>query len=124
MCRFVRILRIPRLMLPLALAAALLAYGVADAGTLENRRRAVRSGIASGGDSETVMLKELRRTLDDAKKLREKKAESEREAAAGPAKAGAKDSESAPKPALARPGCMYSGSELIWEKVPGTCLKK
>ena len=111
-------------MLPVALAAALLAHGVANAGTLENRRRAVRSGMASGGDSETVMLKELRRTLDDAKKLREKKAESEREAAAGPAKADAKGSESAPKPALARPGCMYSGSELIWEKVPGTCSTK
>jgi hypothetical protein len=26
-----------------------------------------------------------------------------------------------PPPPVARPGCMYSGTDLIWEREPGTC---
>jgi hypothetical protein len=37
---------------------------------------------------------------------------------AAKAEQGAEDKEA---PSAARPGCMYRGPTLIWEKVPGTC---
>ncbi len=59
---------------------------------------------------------------DDAEKLAEggsQKAEGEDAAQKNEEKA---EEEEEPKD-LARPGCMYRGTTLIWEKVPGTCKK-
>lgn len=81
---------------------------------------------SDAGGTDTAQLKELRQMLEEAKKLQEQQKALQDKAAAGktaPAKAGEASAEPAEKEKkkLTRPGCMYSGRELIWEKVPGTC---
>lgn len=95
-----------------------------------------RAAQAEADAAQIAELKELLRQAQELQKAQQKmQAENAKPGAETvPAKAAgteaeekAKDGEKAdgekeePEKKTARPGCMYRGHTLIWEKVPGTC---
>jgi hypothetical protein len=100
----------------------------------------VFAGASLAGDSrkpgaegaDAAQVAELRQLLRQAQELQKQEAQknAKPEQAGVPAKPGEEpagqaetDTEKAEKKPVVRAGCMYSGVNLIWEKVPGSCEK-
>jgi hypothetical protein len=113
-----------------------LSFAAPAAGSDDFQRYPEASARSAQSELDPAQIEQLKEMLRQAKALEEaaKKKAAEGAKAPAPAKAATaaekdagegdekKDEEEKEeeKP-LTRPGCMYRGTTLIWEKVPGTC---
>jgi hypothetical protein len=112
------------------LAIVLLFAGVAAAAPALAQSSSPKTGSDATAAADRATIEELRKMLEEAKKLQAAQPGAKRGAAPAKAADGAKADPTAPAAEpeepepVQRPGCMYRGTTLIWEQKPGTCPER